>query len=158
MQHNNSGGAKGGLLLLLSSLLILQYVAAFQAPRSLAPVSSYRSDCSSSHSRHGCIISAAQFQQQQRRRHGGVTTLQQKTDSETDVEEETKQHSNVLSQAYHLYVDYFDRLWSDTDTNQRQKRARQRAQDAVLRMKNMVQNGLGDEYLWSHDETKKEGG
>jgi len=160
MQHNNSGGAKGGLLLLLSSLLILQYVAAFQAPRSLAPVSSsYRSDCSSSHSRHGCIISAAQFQQQQqRRRQGGVTTLQQKTDSDTDVEEETKQHSNVLSQAYHLYVDYFDRLWSDTDTNQRQKRARQRAQDAVLRMKNMVQNGLGDEYLWSHDETKKEGG
>ena len=161
MQHNNSGGAKtGGLLLLLSSLLILQYVAAFQAPRSLAPVSSYRSDCSSSYSRHGCIISAAQFQQQQqRRRHGGVTTLQQKTDSDTtDVEEETKQHSNVLSQAYHLYVDYFDRLWSDTDTNQRQKRARQRAQDAVLRMKNMVQNGLGDEYLWSHDETKKEGG
>eukprot|EP00985_Skeletonema_marinoi_P031730 scaffold37782_cov156-Skeletonema_marinoi.AAC.4 len=160
MQPNNSGGAKGGLLLLLSSLLILQYVAAFQAPRSLAPVSSYRSDCSSSHSRHGCIISAAQFQQQQQRlrRHGGVTTLQQKTDSDTDVEEETKQHSNVLSQAYHLYVDYFDRLWSDTDTNQRQKRARQRAQDAVLRMKNMVQNGLGDEYLWSHDETKKEGG
>ncbi|KAK1745964.1 phosphatidate cytidylyltransferase [Skeletonema marinoi] len=160
MQPNNSGGAKGGLLL-LSSLLILQYVAAFQAPRSLAPVSSYRSDCSSSHSRHGCIISAAQFQQQQQRlrRHGGgVTTLQQKTDSDTDVEEETKQHSNVLSQAYHLYVDYFDRLWSDTDTNQRQKRARQRAQDAVLRMKNMVQNGLGDEYLWSHDETKKEGG
>jgi len=160
MQPNNSGGAKGGLLLLLSSLLILQYVAAFQAPRSLAPMSSsYRSGCSSSHSRHGCIISAAQFQQQQqRRRHGGVTTLQQKTDSDTDVEEETKQHSNVLSQAYHLYVDYFDRLWSDTDTNQRQKRARQRAQDAVLRMKNMVQNGLGDEYLWSHDETKKEGG
>mmetsp|Transcript_22133 Transcript_22133/g.44450 ORF Transcript_22133/g.44450 Transcript_22133/m.44450 type:complete len:621 (+) Transcript_22133:89-1951(+) len=160
MQPNNSGGAKGGLLLLLSSLLILQYVAAFQAPRSLAPVSSYRSDCSSSHSRHGCIISAAQFQQQQQRlrRHGGVTTLQQKTDSDTDVDEETKQHSNVLSQAYHLYVDYFDRLWSDTDTNQRQKRARQRAQDAVLRMKNMVQNGLGDEYLWSHDETKKEGG
>mmetsp|Transcript_12236 Transcript_12236/g.18378 ORF Transcript_12236/g.18378 Transcript_12236/m.18378 type:complete len:619 (-) Transcript_12236:86-1942(-) len=158
MQPNNSGGAKGGLLLLLSSLLILQYVAAFQAPRSLAP--SYRSDCSSSHSRHGCIISAAQFQQQQQRlrRHGGVTTLQQKTDSDTDVEEETKQHSNVLSQAYHLYVDYFDRLWSATDTNQRQKRARQRAQDAVLRMKNMVQNGLGDEYLWSHDETKKEGG
>jgi len=158
MQRNNSGGAKGGLLLLLSSLLILQYVAAFQAPRSLAP--SYRSDCSSSHSRHGCIISAAQFQQQQQRlrRHGGVTTLQQKTDSDTDVEEETKQHSNVLSQAYHLYVDYFDRLWSATDTNQRQKRARQRAQDAVLRMKNMVQNGLGDEYLWSHDETKKEGG
>mmetsp|Transcript_26955 Transcript_26955/g.40090 ORF Transcript_26955/g.40090 Transcript_26955/m.40090 type:complete len:620 (+) Transcript_26955:123-1982(+) len=161
MPHNNCGGAKtGGLLLLLSSLLILQYVAAFQAPRSLAPVSSYRSDCSSSYSRHGCIISAAQFQQQQQRRrqHGGVTILQQKTDSDTDVEEETKQHSNVLSQAYHLYVDYFDRLWSDTDTNQRQKRARQRAQDAVLRMKNMVQNGLGDEYLWSHDETKKEGG
>jgi len=161
MPHNNCGGAKtGGLLLLLSSLLILQYVAAFQAPRSLAPVSSYRSDCYSLHSRHGCIISAAQFQQQQQRRrqHGGVTILQQKTDSDTDVEEETKQHSNVLSQAYHLYVDYFDRLWSDTDTNQRQKRARQRAQDAVLRMKNMVQNGLGDEYLWSHDETKKEGG
>mmetsp|Transcript_26956 Transcript_26956/g.40092 ORF Transcript_26956/g.40092 Transcript_26956/m.40092 type:complete len:85 (+) Transcript_26956:123-377(+) len=81
MPHNNCGGAKtGGLLLLLSSLLILQYVAAFQAPRSLAPVSSYRSDCSSSYSRHGCIISAAQFQQQQQRRrqHGGVTILQQK--------------------------------------------------------------------------------
>eukprot|EP00986_Skeletonema_menzelii_P002391 scaffold647_cov150-Skeletonema_menzelii.AAC.38 len=166
MQHNNniSGGAsttRGGLLL-LSSLLILQCAAGFQAPRSLTPVSSsYRNNkcSSSSHSRHGCIIFAAQFQQR-RRRQEHVTTLRQKTDSDTDIEEETrsKPHSNILSQAYHLYVDYFDRLWSDTEVDQRQKRARQRAHDSVLRMKNMVGDGLGDEYLWQTANAKKEGG
>ncbi len=161
MHHKVSGdgsaSARGGLLL-LSSVLILQHAAGFQAPRSLAPVSSYRNECSSSHSRHGCIISAEQIQQR-RRLHGATTTLQQKTtDNDTDIEEETKQHSNILSQAYHLYVDYFDRLWSDTDVDHRQKRARQRAHDSVLRMKNMVGNGLGDEYLFTADDAKTEGG
>eukprot|EP00574_Skeletonema_japonicum_P011237 CAMPEP_0201732308 /NCGR_PEP_ID=MMETSP0593-20130828/28497_1 /ASSEMBLY_ACC=CAM_ASM_000672 /TAXON_ID=267983 /ORGANISM="Skeletonema japonicum, Strain CCMP2506" /LENGTH=622 /DNA_ID=CAMNT_0048225257 /DNA_START=32 /DNA_END=1900 /DNA_ORIENTATION=- len=160
MHHKISGdgstAARGGLLL----LLILQYAAGFQAPRSLTPVSSYRSECSSSHSRHGCIIPTAHQLQERRRLQHGATALQQQktTDNDTDViEEETKQHSNILSQAYHLYVDYFDRLWSDTDIDQRQKRARQRAHDSVLRMKNMVASGLGDEYLWRHDE-KTEGG
>jgi CDP-diglyceride synthetase len=62
-----------------------------------------------------------------------------------------KSHSNIFSTAYHLYIDYFDRLWSDTDVDHRQKRARQRAHDAVLRMKHMVNSeglGVGDEYLW----------
>ena len=163
MQHNIiSGAAKRGLLL-LSSLLILQCATGFQAPRSLTPVSSsYRNGCSSSHTgRHGCIISAAQFQQ--RRRRHDVTTLRQKTtDSDTEIiEEETssKPHSNILSQAYHLYADYFDRLWSETDVDHRHKRAKQRARDSVLRMKNMVGDGLGDEYLWqTADANKKEGG
>ena len=166
MQHNISGAARGGGLLLLSSLFILlQCAAGFQAPRSLTPVSSsYRNGCSSSHiGRHVCIISAAQFQQ--RRRQHDVTTLRQKTtDSDTDeiIEEETssKPHSNILSQAYHLYADYFDRLWSETDVDHRHKRAKQRARDSVLRMKNMVGDGLGDEYLWqtTADANKKEGG
>jgi phosphatidate cytidylyltransferase len=163
MQHNISGTARGGGLLVLSSLFILQCVTGFQAPRSLTPVSSsYRSGCSSSHTgRYGCIISAAQFQQ--RRRQLDVITLRQKTtDSDTEIiEEETssKPHSNILSQAYHLYADYFDRLWSETDVDHRHKRAKQRARDSVLRMKNMVGNGLGDEYLWQTAEgNKKEGG
>ena len=64
------------------------------------------------------------------------------------IEEEpsSKPHSNILSQAYHLYADYFDRLWSETDVDHRHKRAKQRARDSVLRMKNMVGDGLGDEY------------
>lgn len=157
VSRDGSAAARGGLLL-LSSLMILHYAAGFQAPRSLAPVSSYRNECSSSHSHHGRIISAAQIQQR-RRLHGATTTLQQKTtDNDTEVVEETKQHSNILSQAYHLYVEYFDRLWSDTDVDQRKKRARQRAHDSVLRMKNMVGNGLGDEYLWTADAATEGGG
>jgi len=58
--------------------------------------------------------------------------------------------NNLFKKAYHLYVDYFDRLWTDTDVDQRQKLARQRAKDAVLRVKNMVSRsgGVGEEYLW----------
>ena len=72
-----------------------------------------------------------------------------------------KSHSNIFSTAYHLYIDYFDRLWSDTDVDHRQKRARQRAHDAVLRMKHMVNSeglGVGDEYLWKEASKKKSGG
>ena len=190
MQHISGGACctarrAGGCLLLLSLLiLLLQYAAAFQAPRLLTTTtvsSSMRGGCCSSLSnRHGCIISAKKFlqQKQQRRRHHVVTTTSTTTttlrETSTDNDnktttpdnEETKQqqqsHSNILSQAYHLYIDYFERLWSDTDINHRQKRARQRAHDAVLRMKNMVNSGLGDEYLWRHDDddacTKSEGG
>ena len=73
-------------------------------------------------------------------------------DAATDAakgEEDDKSH-NIFKQAYHLYVDYFDRLWSDTDVDQRQKLARQRAKDAVLHVKNMVSStgGVGEEYLW----------
>ena len=74
-----------------------------------------------------------------------------KITSPNETKDNNKQHNNIFSQAYHLYVDYFDRLWSDTDVDHRQKRARQRAHDAVVRMKNMVNSeglGVGDEYLW----------
>jgi phosphatidate cytidylyltransferase len=164
MEHISGGACaasrRGGLLL---SLLILQYAAAFQSPLPLVSVSSsLRGDCSSSlshSSRHVCISvvqsGRRKFHQQRRQHH--VTLWEKTTDNNEGTATTTKQHSNILSQAYHLYIDYFDRLWSDTDIDQRQKRARQRAHDAVLRMKNMVNSGLGDEYLWRH-ETSSEGG
>mmetsp|Transcript_2881 Transcript_2881/g.5336 ORF Transcript_2881/g.5336 Transcript_2881/m.5336 type:complete len:579 (+) Transcript_2881:87-1823(+) len=68
------------------------------------------------------------------------------TPTTSDNDDDEKSH-NIVSQAYHLYVDYFDRLWSETDVNQRRKLARRRAKDAVLHMKNMV-SGPGEEYLW----------
>ncbi len=81
-----------------------------------------------------------------------ATTLQAVTSKETDASGDTTKptSNNLFKKAYHLYVDYFDRLWTDTDVDQRQKLARQRAKDAVLRVKNMVSRsgGIGEEYLW----------
>lgn len=81
-----------------------------------------------------------------------VTIFQAVTSNEKKASgDATKPTSNNLfKKAYHLYVDYFDRLWTDTDVDQRQKLARQRAKDAVLRVKNMVSRsgGIGEEYLW----------
>jgi len=173
MQHvsGEAFAARRGKGLLLS-LLMLRYATAFQAPLPLKSVSSLRGDCSSSsHSRHDCISvlqfpGRRKFHQKQRRRrqhHVTITYLREKTTLDDNHNSDTKgratkQHSNILSQAYHLYIDYFDRLWSDTDIDQRQKRARQRAHDAVLRMKNMVNSGLGDEYLWRHETSSSEEG
>ena len=165
MQRSNNGGApcgsKGGLLL-LSSLFLLESASAFQTPRPLSSLSVAHGHCSSLPNRQGCIIaSSAQSTHQQLRRTQHITALQEsKTDDKT-IETEadgTKPHHNVFSQAYHLYVDYFDKLWSETDTDHRRRRARQRAHDAVLRMKNMVHGGLGDEYLFQLEnaDTTKE--
>ena len=68
---------------------------------------------------------------------------------EDDDNDKSSSSSNPFKQAYHLYIDYFDRLWSETDVDQRQKLARQRAKDAILHVKNMVSSsGMGEEYLW----------
>ncbi|KAL7544201.1 hypothetical protein ACHAWF_007580 [Thalassiosira exigua] len=74
---------------------------------------------------------------------------------------------NPLKQAYHLYVDYFDRLWRDTEVDKRQKLSRARARDAIANVRNMVGgegSGPGEEYLWVESDaapaaaTKAEGG
>lgn len=89
------------------------------------------------------------------------TPTSKKEEKDDNNSKNNKSHSNIFSTAYHLYIDYFDRLWSDTDVDHRQKRARQRAHDAVLRMKHMVNSeglGVGDEYLWKETSKKKSGG
>mmetsp|Transcript_5300 Transcript_5300/g.11599 ORF Transcript_5300/g.11599 Transcript_5300/m.11599 type:complete len:596 (+) Transcript_5300:114-1901(+) len=73
------------------------------------------------------------------------------TETETDNEksnaattiatEDDEKSQNIFSQAYHLYVDYFDRLWEETAVDQRKKVARRRAQDAVLHVKNLSVEG-----------------
>lgn len=80
--------------------------------------------------------------------------LQASNSADDDNEDEDQQHEsqNPFKQAYHLYVDYFDRLWSETDVDQRHKITKQRAKDAVLHVKNMVSssgNGPGEEYLFN---------
>ncbi len=67
-----------------------------------------------------------------------------------------RKHQNPFSQAYHLYIDYFDRLWSETAVDERKRLAIQRAMDSIIRMKNMISGsglGLGDEYLWTDAST-----
>ena len=56
--------------------------------------------------------------------------------------------TNIVKKAYDLYVDYYNRLWSDTDSEHRRRRSRQRAKDAVIHVKNMVSK----EHLWENDE------
>ena len=58
-----------------------------------------------------------------------------------------KDDENVVKKAYHLYMDYYNRLWTDTDEEHRRRRSRQRAKDAVLHVKNMVSK----EHLWEND-------
>lgn len=48
--------------------------------------------------------------------------------------------SNIVSKAYHLYIDYFDKLWAETDVTRRQKVEKQKAIDAVLRVKTLMGN------------------
>ena len=72
---------------------------------------------------------------------------------EEEEEQQTSSH-NPFKQAYHLYVDYFDRLWAETDVDHRQKLARQRATDAVLHVKNMVSKAsVGQEYVFEELDT-----
>ena len=48
--------------------------------------------------------------------------------------------SNIISKAYHLYIDYFEKLWSETDVTRRKKVEKQKAIDAVLRVKTLMGN------------------
>ncbi|KAL9182429.1 hypothetical protein ACHAXT_013081 [Thalassiosira profunda] len=75
--------------------------------------------------------------------------------NDADAEEESPSN-NPFKKAYHLYVDYFDRLWAETDVDHRQRLARQKARDAVLHVKNMVGSGgsgPGEEYLFKETTT-----
>eukprot|EP00581_Thalassiosira_minuscula_P009971 CAMPEP_0183710192 /NCGR_PEP_ID=MMETSP0737-20130205/5996_1 /TAXON_ID=385413 /ORGANISM="Thalassiosira miniscula, Strain CCMP1093" /LENGTH=606 /DNA_ID=CAMNT_0025938417 /DNA_START=190 /DNA_END=2010 /DNA_ORIENTATION=- len=67
-----------------------------------------------------------------------ASTLLHASVEKKETEEEEKESHNIFSQAYHLYVDYFDRLWSETDVDKRRVLARQRARDAVLHVKTMA--------------------
>lgn len=59
--------------------------------------------------------------------------------------------SNIISKAYHLYIDYFDKLWAETDVTRRKKVEKQKAIEAVLRVKDLV----GDaNYFDVHDDVK----
>lgn len=72
-------------------------------------------------------------------------------DNNTEEDDNDKTSSNPFKQAYHLYTDYFDRLWSETDVDQRQKLTQRRAEDAILQVKNMVSSSgvVGEEYLFN---------
>ncbi|KAL7428179.1 hypothetical protein ACHAXH_005428 [Discostella pseudostelligera] len=88
------------------------------------------------------------------------------SNSSSVVVTSSRNHQNPFAKAYHLYIDYFDRLWSETAVDERQRLAIQRAVDSITRMKNMVSGnglGLGEEYLWtdassSSTSSKKQGG
>jgi len=78
------------------------------------------------------------------------------TAASSSDDDSDKVSSNPFKQAYHLYTDYFDRLWSETDVDQRQKLAQRRAKDAILHVKNMVSSsgaGMGEEYLFNESES-----
>lgn len=169
---------EGLLLSLLFTYYVLlssfHDAAAFQAPLSLTVTSS--KSLSRNNYRHGCSsvvpstlgrqhiattttslrLSAEENNNNNKEWTTGtnaskINTPTSKKQENADSKSNNKSHSNIFSTAYHLYIDYFDRLWSDTDVDHRQKRARQRAHDAVLRMKHMVNSeglGVGDEYLW----------
>jgi len=81
--------------------------------------------------------------------HGSFGRRSQQLNTPTSLQS-TKQtdDENIVKKAYHLYMDYYNRLWSDTDAEHRRRRSRQRAKDAVLHVKNMV----SEEYLWENDE------
>lgn len=83
------------------------------------------------------------------------------SENETDEKKTTTTPSAATednkpsSNPFKLYTDYFDRLWSDTDVDQRQKLANRRAKDAILQVKNMVSSSsAGAEYLFEDAATK----
>lgn len=142
-------------------LLMLLSLASLNALNTSANVAAFAPP--SSHvKRHG------QLQQLQLQKHvNGVpslsratiaTVLSASTDNDVkndDTKSNKAKQENILKKAYHLYTSYFDRLWSDTDVNHRNKLARERAIEAVVRVRNMVGGddggGVGNEYLWRRE-------
>ena len=61
------------------------------------------------------------------------------------------QKSNILSKAYHLYIDYFDKLWAETDVTRRKKVEKQKAIEAVLRVKDLMG---GNDYFDVQEDVK----
>ncbi|KAL7484064.1 hypothetical protein ACHAW6_009704 [Cyclotella cf. meneghiniana] len=61
-------------------------------------------------------------------------------DDETNNSHGSHISSNIFRKIYHLYIDYFDKLWAETDVARRRKVEKQKAVEAVLRVKNMVSN------------------
>eukprot|EP00578_Thalassiosira_sp_NH16_P021403 CAMPEP_0181100362 /NCGR_PEP_ID=MMETSP1071-20121207/13153_1 /TAXON_ID=35127 /ORGANISM="Thalassiosira sp., Strain NH16" /LENGTH=167 /DNA_ID=CAMNT_0023183087 /DNA_START=102 /DNA_END=601 /DNA_ORIENTATION=- len=69
---------------------------------------------------------------------GAASSSSSSSDQKSTTTPPSQQSHNPFKQAYHLYVDYFDRLWSETDVDHRHRLARQRAVDAVTHVRNMV--------------------
>eukprot|EP00804_Cyclotella_cryptica_P000677 CCRYP_014693-RD/>CCRYP_014693-RD protein AED:0.00 eAED:0.00 QI:337/1/1/1/1/1/2/214/628 len=59
-------------------------------------------------------------------------------DDETTKSHAAHKSNNIFRKVYHLYIDYFDKLWAETDVARRKKVEKQKAVEAVLRVKNMV--------------------
>ncbi|KAL7506019.1 hypothetical protein ACHAXN_003374 [Cyclotella atomus] len=59
--------------------------------------------------------------------------------------------SNILSKAYHLYIDYFDKLWAETDVTRRKKVEKQKAVDAVIQVRDLIE---GTDYFDVGDDVK----
>ena len=62
-------------------------------------------------------------------------------DDETNNSHASHISNNIFRKVYHLYIDYFDKLWAETDVARRRKVEKQKAMEAVLRVKNMVSEG-----------------
>lgn len=157
------------MISLISSILIFltlhHHSGAFQTPPTRAGISQQRI-----YSHHVASSPSNQYRPPMRQPLRNTPLYATAKDEDTptltsvsvtsDEEDEDKStSSNPFKQAYHLYTDYFDRLWSETDVDHRQKLARQRAKDAVLHVKNMVSSegkGVGEEYLWKETTTDEE--
>jgi len=148
--------------ILLTSVVHLYVAIAFQTPRPQTKVGivthrtqdvSILGSSVSPTKNHHCRQPLHQLQ---------ATTNKEDTNSKTtttDDDDKPSSSHNPLKQAYHLYIDYFDRLWSDTDVNQRQKLAKERATESILHVKNMVSSngkGVGEEYLWKENNEGEE--
>lgn len=59
--------------------------------------------------------------------------------------------SNILSKAYHLYIDYFDKLWAETDVTRRKKVEKQKTIEAVIKVKELIG---GTDYFDVDDDAK----
>jgi len=144
---------------LLTSVVHLYVAIAFQSPRPLTKVGiiTHRIQDVS------MLISVSPTKNRRQQLHQLQATTNKEDTNPTattdDDDDKPSSSHNPLKQAYHLYIDYFDRLWSDTDVNQRQKLAKERATESILHVKNMVSStgkGVGEEYLWKENNESEE--
>jgi hypothetical protein len=88
--------------------------------------------------------------------HAHNTKNDEKWSTPPDVSNQNKStdnhKSNIFSKAYHLYIDYFDKLWAETDVTRRKKVEKQKAIEAVLRVKDLM--GEDTNYFEVQDDVK----
>jgi len=70
----------------------------------------------------------------------------------SNINTPSEHKSNIVSKAYHLYIDYFDKLWAETDVTRRKKVQKQKAIEAVLRVKDLM--GDDSNYFDVNDVVK----